>query len=79
MMRLSRYEDSAPAPTGRYADAIAALQEAIAVIDRPGEGLGCAFGLRPGEWGHLKVVHARDQLVALRDAMERYDQGIADR
>jgi hypothetical protein len=60
-------------PEKNYAEAIEALDAAIKVLDRPGAALGYAYGLQRGQWGHLKVGNARDQLRLVRDAMVRHE------
>jgi hypothetical protein len=62
-----------------YADAIGHLTEAIAVLNRPGEGLGVAWGLQRGQAGWFHVVKARDELEWLRDQLIWHDQQERDR
>jgi hypothetical protein len=56
-----------------YRDAITHLEEVVSVLNRPGEGMGVAWGLRRGQAGWFAVVNARNMLEKLRDDLVRLD------
>jgi hypothetical protein len=57
-----------------YMAAIANLTEAINVLNRPNEGMGCAWGLRRGQVGWFHVCRARNELERLRDDLIRHER-----
>jgi hypothetical protein len=57
-----------------YGPAIDVLTRVIEILDEPGAALGYLYGLHQGDWGHLKVARARDELRQVRDAMEGHER-----
>lgn len=57
-----------------YDDAIANLSEALEVLNRPGEGLGVAWGLQRGQAGWYYLVRARDGIQRLRDDLLKHNR-----
>jgi hypothetical protein len=57
-----------------YGAAIMHLTEAIAVLNRPGEGLGVDWGLQRGQAGWFHVLKARDELEYVLAELVRYHE-----
>lgn len=53
-----------------YRDAIVALTAIVEALDEPELALNHVYGLRYGDWAYEKVVHARNELAGVRDAMQ---------
>lgn len=43
-------------PEHSYSEAIAHLDEALAILNRPGEGLGYSWGLKRGQDGYFRLL-----------------------
>jgi hypothetical protein len=72
-MTLTIRNDGTPGERS-YREAIAHLDEALAILDRPGEGLGYSWGLRRGQAGYFMLVRARDHLRSLRNDFDRHER-----
>lgn len=57
-----------------YEAAIAHLTEVVALLNRPGEGMGVAWGLRRGQIGWFHVVRCRNELERLRDELVKFHE-----
>ena len=60
-----------------YGPAIGHLSSVLEILNRPGEGLGTAWGLRPGQVGFGQLVRARDQIERLQRALIRHERSAA--
>lgn len=64
-------------PEHSYSEAIAHLDEALAILNRPGEGLGYSWGLKRGQDGYFRLVRARNHLRYLRDDLDHFERRAA--